>query len=414
MASQANGETGAPVLVKARPAAPKFKAVLTLDGGGTRGVISVMVLHKLEELIKANIRDRGLAEGDFEIDLADYFDMVAGTSIGSITALYLASRGAASGEVLRSPEFLEVTGGTPARQGSVAAVEALFRAQAKVIFPKLMFANSRLVGLARAKAGPQFASDGLAQVLQGAFGDMRLSQCATGVVVPTFELNTSRPVDFWVVCEGGDPRETGRTEVKTRSVVPEGEQLMPHSDPAGVHWDPDRSYLPGDYKLREVAAASAAFPGMFAASSITHPDGSSRIYADGGLIASNPTISALTFLRVKEDVPLEETAVLSIGTGVVLPDRLKVKDSGIFDWIFTGGLVSLLLDQKSEYVQSVVDGMFYKVLHSEIGQYTRIQIAVDQENEFGIDTEALSSVTNPEMLDELMEIGRRLANSSEK
>eukprot|EP00803_Ostreobium_quekettii_P009933 evm.model.scf_513EXC.5 EVM.evm.TU.scf_513EXC.5 scf_513EXC:7974-9020(-) len=153
---------------------------------------------------------------------------------------------------------------------------------------------------------------------------------------------------------------------------------------------------------------------MFAASSITHPDGSSRIYADGGLIASNPTISALIFLRIKEDVPLEETAVLSIGTGMELLDRLKVKNSGIFDWIFTGGLVSLLLDQKSEYVQSVVDGMFYEVLHSEIGQYTRIQIAVDQENEFGIDTEALSSVTNPEMLDELMEIGRRLANSSEK
>ena len=176
----------------------------------------------------------------------------------------------------------------------------------------------------------------------------------------------------------------------------------------------DRQCTEGeDFLLREVVAASAAFPGMFPGIDITQPDGSVKTYADGGLIASNPTLSALAFFKVHRGIDLERTAVLSLGCGVVFPDRKGLKDAGMIDWMTKGGFVSVLLDQKSEYVQSVVDGMYYKVLNAPLGQYTRIQLAVDKVNKYGIDTEALSTSDNPDMADSLMKIGRDLADRSE-
>lgn len=52
--------------------------ILSIDGGGIRGIIPVMVLDALEKAIQKK-------EGD-QARLADYFDFIAGTSIGGIIA----------------------------------------------------------------------------------------------------------------------------------------------------------------------------------------------------------------------------------------------------------------------------------------------------------------------------------------
>ncbi|MFM2394465.1 MAG: hypothetical protein RLZZ546_2447 [Bacteroidota bacterium] len=56
--------------------------VLTLDGGGIRGLIPAQILYNVEELMKEEFGD------DFK--LGDYFDIIAGTSTGGIiTSLLL-------------------------------------------------------------------------------------------------------------------------------------------------------------------------------------------------------------------------------------------------------------------------------------------------------------------------------------
>jgi hypothetical protein len=60
--------------------APGPKKILALDGGGIRGMITVEVLAKIENLLREELR-RGP-----EFVLADYFDFVAGTSTGAIIA----------------------------------------------------------------------------------------------------------------------------------------------------------------------------------------------------------------------------------------------------------------------------------------------------------------------------------------
>jgi len=66
--------------LKARMQAPGPKKILTLDGGGIRGMITVEVLAEIESLLR-----KKLGRGE-DFVLADYFDFVSGTSTGAIIA----------------------------------------------------------------------------------------------------------------------------------------------------------------------------------------------------------------------------------------------------------------------------------------------------------------------------------------
>jgi uncharacterized protein len=72
------------ISVKDRVLSKGPKKILTLDGGGIRGLITVEVLIKIERLL----RDR--AGPGSQMVLADYFDFVAGTSTGAIIAAGIA------------------------------------------------------------------------------------------------------------------------------------------------------------------------------------------------------------------------------------------------------------------------------------------------------------------------------------
>ena len=66
--------------LRVRMQAPGPKKILTLDGGGIRGMMSVEVLAEIENQLRQK-----LGCGD-DFVLADYFDFVAGTSTGAIIA----------------------------------------------------------------------------------------------------------------------------------------------------------------------------------------------------------------------------------------------------------------------------------------------------------------------------------------
>lgn len=60
------------------------KRILALDGGGLRGILSLGLLQKIENIL----RERHQAGDDFR--LSHYFDLIAGTSTGAIIAATLA------------------------------------------------------------------------------------------------------------------------------------------------------------------------------------------------------------------------------------------------------------------------------------------------------------------------------------
>ena len=67
--------------------------LLALDGGGIRGLLTLQILQRIEDLL----RPASKAGSDFR--LSDFFDVIAGTSTGAIIAAALA-RGMSVGEVL--------------------------------------------------------------------------------------------------------------------------------------------------------------------------------------------------------------------------------------------------------------------------------------------------------------------------
>lgn len=62
--------------------APGPKKLLSIDGGGIRGLIAVEFIARMEDLLRAEF-------GDPDLVLAQYFDYIAGTSTGAIIATLL-------------------------------------------------------------------------------------------------------------------------------------------------------------------------------------------------------------------------------------------------------------------------------------------------------------------------------------
>ena len=56
------------------------KRILALDGGGLRGVLTVAFLKKIEDILRVR------TGGDASFRLSDYYDLIGGTSTGSIIA----------------------------------------------------------------------------------------------------------------------------------------------------------------------------------------------------------------------------------------------------------------------------------------------------------------------------------------
>ena len=73
-----------PPSLEARFAAPGPKRILSLDGGGIRGVLTLQYLARIESILGERSPDPGAFR------LSDYFDLIGGTSTGSIIATGLA------------------------------------------------------------------------------------------------------------------------------------------------------------------------------------------------------------------------------------------------------------------------------------------------------------------------------------
>jgi len=121
-----------------------MRRILTIDGGGLKGVFPAAFLAGLEDQLGGRV--------------ADYFDLIAGTSTGGIIAIGL-------GLGLTSHEILQ-----------------LYRENAARIFPRGRGFPIR--GVFRAK----YAASALRQVLTEIFGDRVLGESSTRLVIPSLNL----------------------------------------------------------------------------------------------------------------------------------------------------------------------------------------------------------------------------------
>lgn len=76
-------DAGRNPLVEDKLFGPGRKRVLALDGGGCRGIVTIAFLEQIETLLREET-------GNPKLVLSDFFDMIGGTSVGSMLATMLA------------------------------------------------------------------------------------------------------------------------------------------------------------------------------------------------------------------------------------------------------------------------------------------------------------------------------------
>jgi patatin-like phospholipase/acyl hydrolase len=133
--------------------------ILSIDGGGIRGIIPAMVLDHVERTV--------------ERPIAELFDVIAGTSTGGIIALGLTCAGDDG-----RPKF------------SAADVVDLYVDNGPEIFPHEIF------GRVRQFFEEKYSDEGLEDVLREELGDARLKDALTSVIVTAYDLQLRQPVFF--------------------------------------------------------------------------------------------------------------------------------------------------------------------------------------------------------------------------
>jgi len=249
---------------------PEHFQILALDGGGIRGLYTASLLASME---------RGL-----QGRLVDHFDLIAGTSTGGIIALGLA--------LGKTPEELV----------------SFYRNDGAQIFPRPTGLGARIRHLFRVKYRPK----ALENSLRREFAGKRLTECSRAVVIPTYNLDSDKPV-----------------VLKT----PHNEEFR--EDPQVEVW--------------KVALATSAAPTFLPASTEIRE---SR-HVDGGVWANNPALVGVIEAHRFLGVPLHAIHVLSIGTGNVVKNRPGKLDWG-GRWAWRGDGIDVLLRAQSEGVQNQV------------------------------------------------------------
>ncbi|RZC54760.1 hypothetical protein C5167_013612 [Papaver somniferum] len=311
----------------------KLVTVLSIDGGGVKGIIPGVILAFIEaELQKL--------DGE-EVRLADYFDVVAGTSTGGLITAMITAPDSNNRPLYAAkdivPFYLEHSPG---------------------VFPDKNSGKmlGSVVNLFSTVTGPKYSGNYFRSLVRQLLGDTKISQTLSSIVIPTFDIRLLQPIIF-------------STSEAKRDVSK-------------------------DALLSDVCISTCAAPTYFPSHYFKTEDSEGKVLKrfnliDGGVAANNPTLLAMTsitndLLDNNEDLaPISATdyrkyMIISIGTGNAKNER-KYKSSvvskwGVLGWLYDGGNVPLIdaFCQASADMVDIHASTLFRALHCQ-ENYLRIE-----------------------------------------
>lgn len=281
-----------------------MQRVLSLDGGGIRGIIPAMVLAEIE-------RRTGRST-------ADLFDLVAGTSTGGILALGLTKPGQDD-----RPQY------------SAEDLIGLYETKGGEIFSRPVWHRIHSVG---SLAEEKYPSGGIEKVAREYFGDVRVAQALTEVLVTAYEVEGRVPW-FFKRRHAKDPNKKGHNLL-----------------------------------MRDVARATSAAPTYFEPLQLAVGPEGNRAFIDGGVHSNNPAMCA--YVEARKIHPEEnDFLVVSLGTGELTRSLSykEVKGWGLALW--AQPILSVVFDG----VADTVDYQLRELLAAEGDdrRYYRFQTVLD-------------------------------------
>ena len=292
----------------------KKVTILSIDGGGIRGIIPAVILNHIEKELQRQ-------SGDPNATLADYFDLMAGTSTGGIlVAYYLLPP--APGQDCHSRYFASEAIDLYARFG-------------KEIFKRRLMR----FGVTKEK----YPAIGMERLLNQYMGDVTLAQTRKNCIITAYDITDRKAVLF---------------------TSPEARK------------DDCRNFL-----MRDITRATSAAPVYFEVAAIRSLGGAVSYLIDGGVYAGNPTMCALveankTVFETCVHPAVNDLYILSIGTGKEkqIYDYRKAKRWGAIGW--ARPMLDILLSASAEVVDYQMQQLFrvaqcrdcYMRLEPELGK----------------------------------------------
>ena len=139
-------------------------SILALDGGGVRGLVTAVILERLEKKLQ-KYEPRKL--------LTDYFDVIAGTSTGSLIACALSSCLSAS------------------------EIKDFYIYNSQIIFPpSRILVHSILNWIRLGSSHPIYSDEGLKMVLKHIFGNREFGELKKPTIVTSYDTYNRQAVVF--------------------------------------------------------------------------------------------------------------------------------------------------------------------------------------------------------------------------
>jgi patatin-like phospholipase/acyl hydrolase len=291
----------------------RLTRILSIDGGGVRGILPAQVLVRLERKIRRKSGDPGAG-------IADCFDMLAGTSTGGLLVCLLLSP---------DPE-------NPDRPRFTAedAVRIYLRRSRGIFSVPFRHRIRSLGGI----ADERYPAAGLERALDQQFGALKLSQLLKPCLITAYDIRRRRAFFF----TQQDARRT-----------------------------PGRDFL-----VRDVARSTAAAPTFFECAQIPSGAGVRYPMIDGSVFANNPALCAYAEAghALRGHPGPSRMALLSLGSGRVSRpyDYDEARDWGAVEWVRP--LIDIMMSGGSETVHYQLERLFGAIRRPE--RYLRVDTAL--------------------------------------
>nr|CAB3491767.1 unnamed protein product [Digitaria exilis] len=320
-------------MLKSKPLPPaqqeRVLTVLSVDGGGIRGLVPATILARLEAFLQE--------KDGHDARIADYFDVIAGTSTGGLIAAMLSAPGKDNRLLFAAKD-----------------INKFYLENGPKIFPQKGGWVPSMVQSAwdKLRGGPKYDGKFLHETINNLLKDTKVADTLSNVILPTFDVKRMQPILF-------NSFEAEREAHKNARLadVCIGTSAAP-------------TYLPAHgFKTKGLGGEHHQFE-----------------LIDGGVAANNPTMAAMSLLTMEmlrlrkqllgdgQNVNLvnggaasvyKNVLVLSVGTGVTQKAHMYTAEEcnrwNLLNWLAKDGfnpLIDFFFDASADMVDIHAEVLF--------------------------------------------------------